>query len=95
MTVQTQVTENELRRVFADTLDKGVSRCAILVSYHEVKQIRTEIGVPYLLSKEIIELGPYFKDIITAPPNDYQDRKKQIPISNIVGFKRIELSNIL
>ena len=95
MTVRTQVTEEELREVFADTLDKGTSRSAILVQYHEGEQVRTEIGIPYSLSKEAVELGPYFKDIITAPPSDYHERKRQIPISDIVGYRRIELSDIL
>ncbi len=95
MTVQTQITEEELREVFADTLDKGASRSAILVSYREGEQVRTEIGVPYSLSREAIEVGPYFKDIITAPPSDYHERKRQILISDIVGYKRVELSDIL
>ena len=95
MTVQTQVIEEELKKVFADSLDKGVSRSAILVSYREGGQVRTEIGVPHSLTRETIEIGPYFKDIVTSPPNDYHDRKRQIPISDIVGFRRIELSDIL
>ncbi len=95
MTFQTQVTEEELRKAFVDTLDKGASCSAILVSYREGKQIRTEIGVPYSLSRETIEIGPYFKNIITSPPNNYHDRKRQILISDIVGFRRIELSDIL
>ncbi len=95
MALQTQITENELRDVFADTLDKGASRSAILVSYRKGDQVRTEVGVPYSLTREALEIGPYFKDIVTSPPSDYHDRKRQIPISDIVGYKRIELSDIL
>ena len=95
MTVQTQITEEELREVFTDTLDNGASRSAILVSYHEGEQIRTEIGVPYSLTREYIEFGPYFKNFVTSPPSDYHQRKRQIPISEIAGYKRIELPDIL
>jgi len=42
MALQTQITE-ELRNVFADTLDKCISRSAILVSYREGGRVRTVI----------------------------------------------------
>ena len=95
MTVQTQVTEQELRDVFADTLDKGASRSGILVAYREGEQVRIELGVPYLLTREALEIGPYVKNIVTSPPSDYHERRKQIPISDIVSYRRIELSDIL
>ena len=46
---QIQVTEEELRETFLDTLDKGASFCGISVSYREGEQLRAEIGVPYTI----------------------------------------------
>ena len=95
MEVQIQITEEELREVFADTLDKGASFCGISISYYEGEQIRTEIGVPYELTRGAIEIGPYFKNIFTSSPDDYHKRKKRISISDILTYKRLELSDIL
>lgn len=109
MTFQTQVTEKELRKAFADSLDNGISRSAIIVSYREGQQTRTEVGVVYSILRPeyhregaslgqgplCLEIGPYFKDIVTSPPSDHPERKRQIPISDILGYKRIELSDIL
>ena len=95
MAVQTQITEKGLREVFADTLDKGTSRSAILVSYLEGGQVKTEIGFPYSITREAIEIGPYFKNIITSQPRDYHEKKRQISISDIVEYQRVELSDIL
>lgn len=90
MKLQTQVTEKELRKVFADTLDKGASFCGILVSYREGEQTRTELGIPYSLIEKELEIGPYVKDIDTSPPDDYHTRKKRIPISDIKEYKKIK-----
>ena len=94
MAVQTEVTEQELREVFADTLDKGASFSGIFIVYREGEQTRAELGVPYSLTREALEIGPYFKNMITYPPKDYHERKKSIPISNILRYKRIELSDL-
>ncbi|MDP2926506.1 MAG: hypothetical protein Q8N99_09075 [Nanoarchaeota archaeon] len=95
MGLQTQVTEEELNEVFADTLDKGASFCGILVSYREDEQTRTELGIPYSLIGGELEIGPYVKNIVTSPPTDYHTRKKRIPISDIQEYRRVEFSNIL
>ena len=92
---EVQVTEEELRELFADTLERGVSRSIILISYQQGNQVRTEVGVPYSLSGRNLEMGPYLKDIVSSPPRDYSERKKKIPVSNILRFTRIELSDIL
>ena len=95
MTVQVQFMERRLRETFADTLNEGNSISGILVVYNEGEQVRTEIGIPYSIIDDALEIGPYIKNIITSPPSNYYNRKKQIPIENIVRFKRIELSDIL
>ena len=96
MTVQTQVTDEELRRVFADTLDKGASHSAIFVAYDDGGRLpRIVLGVPYDIMGDVLEIGPYFKNIVTSRPKDYGNRKMQIPIKDIVKYKRIELSDIL
>lgn len=89
------VTEEALRRDFADTLDKGDSRCGILVSYRDSEWVRTEFSVPYSINQGILEVGPYLKDKLSGRPRDYDNRKKPIPISNIIGYRRIELSSLL
>ena len=91
---QSQVTEEELRQVFADTLDKGASFSGIFVSYREDGQERTEIGVPYSIRNGGIEVGPYFKNMVASPPSDYHKRKKLIPIYTILRYKRLELSDL-
>jgi len=90
-----QVTEESLKAAFADTLDKGTSCAGIVVSYSEGEQTRTVIGIPYSLTNDTLVIGPYIKDVVTAPPADHDKQKKQIQISNIVGFRRIELTDIL
>jgi len=95
MTVQTQSMERRLRETFADTLDEGNSLFGILIVYNEGEQVRTEIGIPYSIINDALEIGPYIKNIVTSPPSDYDKRKKQIPIEDIVRFRRIELSDIL
>lgn len=94
---QTQLTGKELRKVFADTLDKGFSRSLIMVSYRENEQLINEVGVPYSLHEEekVIRVGPYIKDSTTTQPSDLHDREKLILISNIVEYRRIELSDII
>ena len=94
MTVQTKVTEEELRKVFADTLDKGYSRSGILVAYREGEEVRVEIGVPYFIVCGALEIGPYYKNMLITSPSDYHDRKRLISISDIVRYRKIELSNI-
>ena len=95
MIVEQIVTEEELRQAFADTLDKGASSCAIMVAYDDGSRLpRLVVGVPYEINNGRLEIGPYLKDIFTAPPMDYNQSKKQIPISDIKGFRRIELSDI-
>jgi len=90
-----QKTEKKLRKLFADTLGKRVSGSAISVSFISRGHPRYAIGVPYSISDNNLEIGPYFKNDITAPPSDYQQRKMQIPLYSIIDFKRIELSDIL
>ncbi len=92
--IDTTVTEEELREIFSDVLDKGTSCAAILVCYRKDGEVRTEIGIPYSLS-DVLEIGPYLKNIVTTPPHDYERRKKRIPISAIVVCKRIELSDFI
>jgi len=96
MAVQTQVTEKELKEVFADTLGKGASFSAIFVVYNDGGRLpRLEVGVPYDIIEGVLEIGPYLKNMVTSPPTDYFQRIKQIPIKDIVKYKRIELSDIL
>jgi len=90
-----QKTEKKLRKLFADSLEKGVSGSAISVSFISRGYTRFAIGVPYSISDNNLEIGPYFKNDIAAPPSDYQQRKMQIPLYNIIDFRRIELSDIL
>ena len=101
MTVQTQVTEEELRRVFADTLGKSASFSAIFVAYYDggtsddgSKLPNLELGVPYDIIDGILEVGPYLKNMFKPSPRDYHERKKQIPIKDILRYRRLELSDI-
>lgn len=94
MAVRIKASAEELKKEFADILGEGVSHAAILVSYYEGDQIRTEVGIPYSVLNEKLVIGPYLKDIITSPPVDYEKRKKSIPVDDIFGFKRIELSDL-
>lgn len=95
MTSRTQSLREELRVAFADTLDKKFSRFLIMVSYRENGQLINEIGVPYSLHEKVIRVGPYIKDSTTTQPSDLHDREKLILISNITGYRRIELSDII
>ena len=95
MPLEIQVSEEELRETFADTLGKETSFSGIIIIYKENKESRIEIGVPYSITNNNLEIGPYFKDISTFTPNDYNKRKKQIPICSIIKYKRIKLSDII
>lgn len=94
--------EKQLEELFSDTLDSGTSFSAILLSYKEFtqysEQVRTLIGVPYGIQSsnnvKMLEIGPYFKDIVTASPTDWNKLKKQIPIKDILYVKKVELSDI-
>lgn len=99
---QIEITEEELRRVFADTLDKGASCSAIFVVYYDggtsddgSKLPNLEVGIPYDIIDGKLEVGPYLKNIFKPSPRDYHERKKQIPIKDILKYKRLELSDIL
>lgn len=94
MSIETKISEKELREIFADTLDKKTSLSGMVLIYKEDKESRLEIGVPYSISNSILEIGPYFKDISTSTPQDYHKRKKQIPLSNIIEYKKINLFDI-
>lgn len=87
--VMVRTKEAELREAFADTLDSGTSRAAILVHFFE-KGHRCMIGVPYHVERGVLEIGPYIKSVDTSPPKDYDERKKQIVVANILGYQRVE-----
>lgn len=93
--LQTKLIEEELRETFSDTLNKGISLSGIIIIYRNGKESRIEIGVPYHINNRILEIGSYFKDISTSTPNDYDKRKKEIPISDIIEYRKIILSDIV
>lgn len=95
MALESKILEKELREIFSDTLDRETSSSGIIVVYKDNKESRIELGVPYSINNSILELGPYFKDISTSTPQDYHKRKKQIPISNIIKYKKINLADII
>jgi len=95
METRTQVTEEDLRRSFEDTLDRRVSYAGILVSYHEDGRERMELGVPYSIENGSLIVGSYPKDLSLPPPEDYDDRNKAIPISDIDGYLRIGLVSLV
>ena len=95
METQTQVTEEELRKAFSDTLDRKVSYGGILVSYSEDGRERVELGVPYSIENGSLIVGPYPNDLTLPPPKDYEDRKKAILISDIDGYLRINLVHLV
>lgn len=94
MNARTKALELELREAFADTLGNSNSYAGISILYHHDKQIRIEVGIPYDIVGEALVIGPYIKSIILSMPHDYRSRMKSIPISDIVRFKRIELSSL-
>ncbi|MBM3234443.1 hypothetical protein FJZ19_05110 [Candidatus Pacearchaeota archaeon] len=94
MTNVAEILEERLRQTLADTLDSATSRCAVVVAFNErvfgnSEQTRVVIGVPYKISNHCLVIGSYLKDIASAPPQDYEERKKVIPINMIVDFRRI------
>lgn len=84
----------ELRKVFADTLDKGFSFAGILVTYRGIAGEETAIGIPYSISVGNLELGPYVKNEHAPPHYDYFNHMRSIHLSKIIRYKRIELSDI-
>jgi hypothetical protein len=77
---------------FIDTLEKEKPYdAAIVVLYNDKENMRTVIGVPYSISQNKLEIGPYFKESSIAVPKDYHERKMRISLDNIMNFKRIEL----
>lgn len=98
---------DELKKLFADTLDSGISRAAILLKYRDEMGItRTEIVVPYSLQilepagrgesvRQVLEVGPQVNENDVPSLKYFDPRKKQIPIKDIVSFKRIELSDFV
>ena len=91
--LEAELRRKELGRVFSDTLDKHTSRAAMRVVYYgEAGVIRIEIGVPYSIVGAHLIIGPYVKEPRSAPPADYEARKKEIPLANIVTFDRIDLT---
>ena len=85
--------KTELIRVFEDTLGQHTSRAAMRVVYHgDAGVIRTEIGVPYSIVGEYLIVGPYAKEPRSVAPVDFEARKKEIPIANIITFDRIDLA---
>ena len=95
MSTKIKLIEEELMETFSDTLNKGTSLSAIIIRYNDGKENRVEIGVPYSINNNILEIGPYFKNSSTSTPNDYHERKKEILISNIIEYRKIALSDIV
>ena len=83
--------EDNLRNDFAENFNKKKSRYAIMILYKENENIRIEIDVPYSLSNGILEIGPYFKNIHSSIPEDYEKRKKRIPVIDIVKYKKLDI----
>lgn len=90
-----QELRQELRKVFADTLDEGFSFAGILVTYRGIAGVETAIGIPYSISVGNLELGPYVKNEHAPPPYDYFNRMMSIHLSKIIRYKRIELSDLI
>jgi len=86
-----QITYDQLKKTFDFGAASGTSRLALLVQYHDNGQTRGMIGFPYEVDKGAIEIGPYAKNTFSSIPKDYHERKKKIPINDIIDFKIISI----
>jgi len=84
------VTEELLRSMFQDTIGRGNSQAGIYVLYNEGEVMSEEFGVPYNIENGRLVIGPYVKNVTSPPPEDFEKRKKSIPIGDITGFDRKE-----
>ena len=91
MTNQYELVFEQLRQTFADTLDKETSLSSIVLLYRHEGEIRIEVGVPYSLTENVIEVGPYAKDAAIPIPSDFYKRKNTILLKEIISFKRNDL----
>lgn len=90
--------EKRLAEEFKDTLDSGNSQACISISFFEASGLHTErsihtvTGFPYTIENHNLIIGPYMKRESEAPPSDYDARKMSIPISNIVWYRRANIT---
>jgi len=86
-----QFSEKDLRRDFMDNLGQPSSMSAILfLRAHDSGSRHFEIGIPYEIQGNNLVVGPYVKKFDSCAPPDYDARKREIPISSILWYKRVE-----
>ena len=77
--------------LFFDTIGKDRTLAAIVVTYTEGNERRTEIGAPYAVHDSVLEIAPYLKTNYSSVPNDADAKTKKIPLDQIVSYNRVNL----
>ena len=68
---------------------------AIVVTYTDGDERRTEIGAPCALQDDILEITPYLRTNHSTVPEDYKNRNKKIPLKQIVRYARVDIAHLI
>jgi len=89
------ITKRDLVNLFFDTVHKDRTLAAIVVTYTDGDERRTEIGAPCAIQDDILEITPYLRTNHSTVPEDYKNRNKKIPLKQIVRYARVDIAHLI